>query len=110
MPLFPGRFLIVFAGKEFHHLLVSLSPINILSASLLVDLVSWLIRSRLLQSVTLSFATVLLIAVPAKTSFEYSYRKTMPDTRVLAKDWIEKNIPPNHKILMDSGKYYLGKY
>ena len=35
---------------------------------------------------------------------------TMPDTRVLAKDWVEKNIPPNSKVLMDSGKYYLGIY
>ena len=29
-----------------------------------------------------------------------------PNTRVLAKQWIEKKIPPHSKILMDSGKSY----
>ena len=108
MPLFLGVFLMVFAGKEPHHMLVAFAPIYILSASLLVDLTAWFVRSRIIQSVTLSVATLLLIVEPAKTSLEASYRMTMPDTRILAKDWVEENIPPNSKILMDSGKYYLG--
>ena len=100
----------LFTVKEPHHMLIAFAPMYILSASLLVDLISWPIRSRIVQSVTLAVATVLLIAVPAQTSFEDSYRMTMPDTRVLAKDWIEKNIPQHSKVLMDAGKYYLGIY
>ncbi len=110
MPVFLGGFLMLFTVKEPHHMLIAFAPMYILSASLLVGLVSGLLRSRLLQSVTLSFATVLLIAVPAKASFQAGYRMTMPDTRVMAKDWIERNIPPGSKVLMDSGKYYLGAF
>jgi hypothetical protein len=110
MPLFLGGFLMLFSVKEPHHMLIAFAPILLLSASLLVDLVTWFVRSRLIQSVTLTLATLVLIALPAQNSFQRSYRMSMPDTRTLAKDWIEKNIAPNSKILMDSGKYYLGIY
>jgi hypothetical protein len=108
MPLFLGGFLMLFRVKEPHHMLIAFAPISILSASLLVDLISWLVRSPILQPVVLTLTTIFLLIVPAKTSFEASYRLTMPDNRVLAKDWVEKNIPLRSKILMDSGKYYLG--
>jgi len=110
MPLTLGGFLMLFASKEPHHMVIAFAPMYLLSASLVADFVTWFIRSRILQSATLTFATILLIAVPAKTSFEDSYRMTMPDTRILAKDWIEQNITPGSKVLMDSGKYYLGIY
>ena len=108
MPLFLGGFLMLFAVKEPHHMLIAFAPISILSASLLVDLTGWLIRRPILQPVVLTLTTIFLLIVPAKTSFQRSYQLTIPDTRVLAKDWIEKSIPPNSKVLMDSGKFYLG--
>jgi hypothetical protein len=110
MPLFLGGFLMLFATKEPHHMLVAFAPLYILSAALLVDFATWFIRSRIVQSATLALATILLIAVPAQTSFQRSYLMSMPDTRILAKDWFEANIPPNSKVLMDSGKYYLGAF
>jgi dolichyl-phosphate-mannose-protein mannosyltransferase len=108
MPLFLGGFLMIFTVKEPHHMLIAFAPISLLSASLLVDLTGWLIRRPILQPVVLTLTTIFLLIVPAKTSFQRSYQLTIPDTRVLAKDWIEKSIPPNSKVLMDSGKFYLG--
>ena len=51
MPLFLGGFLMLFAVKEPHHMLIAFAPISILSASLLVDLTGWLIRRPILQPV-----------------------------------------------------------
>ena len=105
-PLFLAGFLMLFAIKEPHHMLNAFPALSILSASFLVDTVSWFIRPRILQSVALTLAAVLLLVTPAKASFQNSFRLTLPDTRSIAKEWIEENIPPDSKIVMDSGKYY----
>lgn len=110
MPLFLGGFLMLFASKEYHHMLIAFAPMYLLSASLLVDLTTWFVRLPILQSATLAVATILLIAVPAETSFQRSYRMGRPDTRILAKNWVEANIPSGSKVLIDSGKFYLGYF
>ena len=110
MPLFLGGFFMLFPSKEAHHMLIVFAPLCILSASLVFDLVTWSVRSRILQPMVLTTAAVLLIIVPAKTSFQHDYRMSVLDTRALTKNWVEKNIPPGSKVLMDSGKYYLGAF
>ena len=109
-PLFLGGFLMLFAAKEPHHMLIAIPALSILSASFLVDITSWLIRSRILQSLALILMTASLAVMPARTSFQNSFRRALPDTRSAAKEWIEESILPGSKIVMDSGKYYLGVY
>jgi 4-amino-4-deoxy-L-arabinose transferase-like glycosyltransferase len=106
-PLFLGAFLMLFRAKEPQHMLIAFPALCILGASLLVDLISRLFRPQILRASVTTASTVLLLYAPAKDSFRGSYRLTLPDTRTLAKEWIERNVPPGSKIVMDSGKYYL---
>src|SRR5262249_2219279 len=93
--------------KERHHMLIALPAVCLLGASLLVDVVRWCIRVRLLQPAVLILSTIWLVFNSAKASFESSWQMTHPDTRTIAKEWIEQNIQPGSRIVMDSGKYYL---
>jgi hypothetical protein len=107
-PIFVGLFLMLFRVKESTHMLVAFPAISILAASFLIDVITWVLRRRAsLQLVAATAVTVLLLVAPALKSFQSSYRLSLPDTRILAKAWVEKNIPPGSKIVMDSGKYYL---
>jgi len=110
-PIFVGLFLMLFRVKEPWHMLVAFPAISILAASLLIDAMTWVLRRRAsLQPMATATVTALLIIAPALNSFKESYRLSLPDTRVLAKTWVEENIPPGSKIAMDSGKYYLGQF
>jgi hypothetical protein len=109
-PLFLGGALMLFATKEPQHMLIAFPALAVLSASLLVDLVDWLVRPRVGRAVALTVMTVLLLIVPVIHTFQQGYRLTLPDTRTSAKDWVEENIPPGSKIVMDSGKYYLSAF
>lgn len=109
-PLFLAGFLMLFAAKEPHHMLIAFPALSLLGASLLVDVVSWFIRPLILQSATLMLVTVSLLVAPARASFQSSFRMALPDTRSTAKEWIEENILPGSRIVMDSGKYYLSVY
>jgi hypothetical protein len=109
-PLFLVGFLMLFSVKDRTHMLIAFPALSLLSASFLVDVVSWLIRSRISQSVVLSLAAVLLVVNPASISFQKSSRLALPDTRTIAKEWIDDSISPGSKIVMDSGKYYLGAF
>ena len=46
-----------------------------------------------------------IIVIPLFSLVRQNYTWTRPDTRVLAKDWIESNIPSGAKILMDGMRY-----
>jgi hypothetical protein len=109
-PLSLAGFLMLFATKESHHTLIAFPALSLLNASLLVDVVSWFIRPRILQSGALTLAALSLLVAPARMSFQNSFQLALPDTRSIAKEWIEENIPPGSKTVMDSGKYYLGAY
>jgi hypothetical protein len=51
------------------------------------------------------------IALPSfSLSARYAYDKTLPDTRIIAKSWIESNIPAGESILVDTYGPPLEKY
>lgn len=49
-------------------------------------------------------ACALLLAVPAVKLYEHELSLAGPNTREIAREWIERNIPPGSRMLMDSGK------
>lgn len=106
-PVFLAGFFMLFAIKERHHMLIAMSAVCLLGASLLVDVARWCIRVRVLQQAVVVLTTILLVFNSARASFEGSWEMTRPDTRTVAKQWIEENIQPGSRIVMDSGKYYL---
>jgi 4-amino-4-deoxy-L-arabinose transferase-like glycosyltransferase len=108
-PLFLGVFFLFFRVREPQHMLIAYPALAILAASLLVDIVTVLVRGRR-RAFVLAAAALLVSALPALASFRYSYTISLPDTRTIAKDWIEKNLPPASRVVMDSGKFYLGVY
>jgi hypothetical protein len=73
----------------------------------------WLLAARGAAEITgqrnrvAAIAVALIIAVPLLALIRQDYMFTRPDTRVLAKDWIEKNIPSGSKILIDGMRYRL---
>lgn len=109
-PFLLAAFLMLFATKVPHHMLIAFPALSILSASLLVDLVSWFIRPHIWQRMSLILVSILVLVNPATIAFQESYRLTLPDTRELSKGWVEENIPVGSKIVMDSGRYYLSHF
>lgn len=109
-PLFLAGFLMLFAVKEPHHMLIAFPALTILGASFVADIVGWIIRQRSLRAGLLVLVTVLILVNPAGISFQNSHKLTLPDTRDLSRIWIEENILPGSKIVMDTGKYYSGEF
>ncbi len=110
LPLGLGMFLMLFATKERHHMLIAGAPLALLSASMLADAVDQLSVSRRTSGALLIVATILLVLGPARTSVLASHKLSLPDTRTAAREWVETHIPPGSRIVMDSGKYYLGLF
>ena len=106
-PLFLFGFLACFATKELHHTLIAFAPLTILGGSFVADGIGSLVGRKQWQPAALIATTMLVIVVPARDAYRQSHRLALPDTRVVAKTWIEEHIPPHSKIVMDSGKYYL---
>jgi 4-amino-4-deoxy-L-arabinose transferase-like glycosyltransferase len=107
-PIFVGLFLMLFPVKEAHNMLIAFPALSLLAASLVADAIKWLFQRGIrLQQAAAAVTTGLLVLMPAKQSFQSSYRRSLPDTRFLAKTWVEENISLGSKIVMDSGKYYL---
>ena len=108
-PLFLVAFLMLFRVKEPHHMLIAYPALAILAGAFLVESVEWLVRrNELRKGLAVVAVTLALIVLPAAESLRFGYEKSLPDTRVLAKRWIEGNIPEGSRIAMYSGKYYLG--
>lgn len=110
MPVILGCFLMLFKTKDSLWMLIAFPVLCIISASLLVDTIFWIARTRLLQTVLFPLMTIITLIIPAKASFLNSYKLTLPNTCFLSKEWVEENIPPGSKIVMDTGKYYTGKF
>jgi hypothetical protein len=71
----------------------------------------WLLGARGIGVIARGKTLPAVIAVAAITAFpiykliEQNYTWTQPDTRVIAKEWIEQNVPSGSKILMDGMRY-----
>jgi len=58
-------------------------------------------RSPIVQKAILVFITFLLILQPLISSLRFDYILSKTDTRTIAKEWIEENIPAGSKIAID---------
>ena len=71
----------------------------------------WLLSARAITEVfaerrrLLIAACALVVGVSLFPLVRQNVTWTLPDTRVLAKDWIEANVAPDSKILMDGMRY-----
>jgi hypothetical protein len=73
----------------------------------------WLLASRALIALwqrhrVVGYAgLVATLVVPAYAIARQAVEKTYPDTRIVAKEWIEKNVPNGSRILIDGMRYRL---
>jgi hypothetical protein len=73
------------------------APLAILGAKLLWDAVN-----KLKAPQWACVLAVIIIAIPSCwLSMHYAYSKTLPQTRIIAKEWIEANIPEGSQVLVD---------
>jgi len=73
-------------------------PLLLFGGRLLDDVVRRRIGKPGLQNTVIALAALLLIIVPSWRSLRYDYLMSHKDTAVLAKEWIEANIPAGSKI------------
>jgi 4-amino-4-deoxy-L-arabinose transferase-like glycosyltransferase len=76
----------------------------LLAAAFLVSAVEQMAAWRSLQRhamLILAGVTVLTLALPAYNALRHDLLITRPDTRTLAKEWIERNLPEDTRILTD---------
>jgi hypothetical protein len=83
-------------------LLPAIPFLCISAAALVVQLIQRGFPTERRQNAALVLAAVLLIAYPAWYSYFHVSSSNNPDTRTLAKQWIETHIPAGTKILLDS--------
>lgn len=92
-----------FQGRyQANWLLPALPFLCIFAAALAVDLVDRLCLLQRTRRLLLGLLTVVLATYPAWFSFFYLKSTAAPDTRSVAKAWIEAHIPAGSRILLDS--------
>jgi hypothetical protein len=82
----------------------------ILCARLLHDIIMWMDLTDIVRNALLFLCTIMLIIGPFSRGLYNDYLLTQKDTRTLAKEWIESNIPFGLKIAIDSGNFDIAKY
>jgi 4-amino-4-deoxy-L-arabinose transferase-like glycosyltransferase len=70
----------------------------------------WLLGARALMAISgrpalVGAGLVGIVALPTAALVRQNHELTQPDTRVIAKEWIESNIPSGARILADSFQY-----
>jgi len=71
----------------------------------------WLLSSRTIAAVSgrrlwlMATGLLCVVSLPLVALARHDIEWTKPDTRVLAKEWIEANVPSGSKILMDGTRY-----
>jgi hypothetical protein len=100
------------AATVFFILLISASNRGLQEAYLLPVIPAvWLLAGRGVAAVSRRRAPVMIagVAAIAAASLFFTVREDLmlmtPDTRVLAKQWIESHVPPGSKILMDGMRF-----
>ncbi|MDY6853864.1 MAG: glycosyltransferase family 39 protein [Thermodesulfobacteriota bacterium] len=100
-------FIVIGFGKfKWERYIITLMPFVALYAGMFLHT---LIGTQLLSKTSantkntfLLCITLVLIALPTINIVRYDYLLTQKDTRVIAKEWVEKNIPPGSKVGQDS--------
>lgn len=88
--------------------MVSTFPfLALLAAQALFEGVSKFKLTDRMVRVVITILAVLIVTFPAHNVIRWDHRMSQKDTRIIAKEWIEENIPAGSKILLDSGKYYV---
>jgi hypothetical protein len=75
--------------------------LTVLAGRTLSDLIVFIPRWRMTASVVLIVA---LVAWPVTEAIRDTYSLTQTDTRTLAKEWFEANVPAGSKVLIEGGK------
>ena len=91
-------------------MLVTFPAVSLLAGSMITDLVKWTVRRPVLQPAALAATTLVLVYGPAAHAYDNARKLNLPDTRTVAKEWIERHVDTGSRIVMDSGKYYLGAF
>ncbi|WP_089721805.1 glycosyltransferase family 39 protein [Candidatus Entotheonella palauensis] len=71
----------------------------------------WLLSSRALAAVSqrhwtaMAVGLLCIVMLPSAMLVRHAHEKTQPDTRLLAKAWIETHIPSGAKLLLDGTRY-----
>lgn len=89
-----------------YYLIPALPALYLLLGESLDDLRAWLSRrtAQRWRAAAALGAAALLLVVPALRVIEHERSLVGSNTRTIAKEWIEANIPRGSRILMDSGK------
>lgn len=74
---------------------------SLFASVILVDIISPIKLEPKIKIPMILFLVALLIFIPFKSILRHNYLLLKTDTRTLAKDWIEKNIPKYSKIALD---------
>lgn len=82
-------------------ILPAVPPLLILGSSSLDNVNQRFMKSKMYSRGIIIIIIVILIIQPLINSLRFDYLLTRTDTRVLAKDWIENNIPENAQIAQD---------
>ena len=96
--LYLGRQLLLF--ERF--VLPALPVLAVLTGVLLwrlVDRTGWSARTK---ATAIVVAAALLLVAPVSNTLRFDWLLTQPDTRTLAKDWIEENVPEGARVLAHS--------
>ena len=101
-PLIYIPFLAMQGRYQPNWLLPALPFLAISAAVITVQLIERAVPNRRRQTLALALAALLLIAYPAWYSYFHVASSNNPDTRTLAKRWIETHLPAGTKILLDS--------
>jgi hypothetical protein len=84
--------------RGIRHMVIVVAPLAILGSKLL-----WDISRKIQRYQWITSAIVVLFTLPSLwMSVQYTYAKTLPNTRLIAKQWIETNVPEGTEIHRDS--------
>jgi hypothetical protein len=100
---------IILTSHFFARYILPIIPFLTLFAALAAIHITKELRKRIPQkfvaNVLLSLSLIFIISQPLASSLRHNYLLDRPDTRTLAKEWIEKNIPSGAKIAVDWSVY-----
>jgi hypothetical protein len=106
-PLCILHFLMI-GGTDFlvqdRYLMLLIPPSLILGSRFLVNTLDRISSPKAFSNRLLVGLCLIFIIIPLYHSGKYVLSVTGPNTSELSKEWIEKNIPPGSKILMDAGR------